>query len=435
MAASFPTYDTDVLIIGAGAAGLLAARHIAAAGRRVLLLEARDYLGGRAHTLTPPGFTRAIEAGAEFMHGEVPLTRALLAEAGIGWQDIAGRTYIVRDGEVRADADFFAQLPHVLAKLAALKEDLPLADFLAQEFPGNAHAELRANAIQFAEGYDAADAQRVSSWALRDEWLAGGADDSPRPVGGYGPLMSWLGAQAQVAGAVVHLATPVQEIRWQPGQAEVVATTDVTYRAQRVLCTVPLGVWQRHAGQPGYLGLSPDLPAHRAAAAQLGFGEVIKFVLEFRTAFWQEQLPELEFLLSEAPVPTWWSQLPDPRPLLTGWVAGPAAQHLRTASADTLLDLALTSLAQLLNTPLRTLQAQLRASYVRNWGAEAHVYGAYSYPTVGSPAARAVLAAPVANTLFWAGEGLYEGPSGGTVEAALVSGQQAAQALLAAWPA
>jgi hypothetical protein len=54
---------------------------------------------------------------------------------------------------------------------------------------------------------------------------------------------------------------------------------------------------------------------------------------------------------------------------------------------------------------------------------------------VGAPAARAVLAAPVANTLFWAGEGLYEGPAGGTVEAALVSGQQAARALLATQPA
>ncbi len=433
MATGSPIYDTDVLIIGAGAAGLLAARQLAEAGRRVLLVEARDYLGGRAHTLTPPGFTRAIEAGAEFMHGEVPLTRALLAEAGIGWQDTAGRTYIVRDGEAQADADFFAELPRVLAKLEALPEDLPLTDFLDQEFPGDDHAELRTTAIQFAEGYDAADAQRVSSWALRDEWQAGGAEDSPRPVGGYGPLFSWLAAQAQAAGAVVHLATPVQEIRWQPGQAEVATATGTTYRAQRVVCTVPLGVWQRRTGQPGYLGLSPDLPAHRAAAAQLGFGEVIKFVLEFKTPFWQERLPELEFLLSEAPVPTWWSQLPDARPLLTGWVAGPAAQRLRTASADTLLDLALSSLAQLLHTPLPALQAQLCASYVRNWGAEAHVYGAYSYPTVGSPAARAVLTAPVANTLFWAGEGLYAGPAGGTVEAALVSGQQAAQALLAAW--
>jgi monoamine oxidase len=435
MAASSPTYDTDVLLIGGGAAGLLAARDLATAGLRVLLLEARDYLGGRAHTLTPAGFTQPIEAGAEFMHGEVPLTRALLTEAGRGWQDTAGRTYVVRAGEARDDADFFAHLPQVLAKLEELQEDLPLADFLAREFPGPAHAELRTAAIQFAEGYDAADAQRVSSWALRDEWQAGGAEDSPRPEGGYGPLLSWLAAQAQAAGAVIHLATPVQEVRWQPCHAEVVATTGATYRAQRVLCTVPLGVWQRPAGQPGYLGFSPDLPAHRAAAAQLGFGEVIKFVLEFRTAFWQDTLPELEFLLSEAPVPTWWSQLPDPRPLLTGWVAGPAAQRLRSASADALLHLALGSLAQLLRTPVAELEAQLCGSYVRNWGAEAYAYGAYSYPTVGSPAARAVLAAPVANTLYWAGEGLYEGPAGGTVEAALVSGRRAAQVLLAAWPA
>jgi monoamine oxidase len=435
MTTSPTSFDTDVLIIGAGAAGLLAARELATAGRRVLLLEARDYLGGRAHTLQPPGFTQAIEAGAEFMHGEVPLTRALLAEASTSWQHTTGRTYVVRDGEARADADFFAELPLLLAKLEALTEDLPLADFLAQEFAGPAHAGLRATATQFAEGYDAADAQRVSSLALRDEWQAGGAEDSPRPVGGYGPLLAWLAAQAQAAGTVVHLATPVQEICWQPGQAEVIATTGATYRARQVLCTVPLGVWQRRVGQPGYLGLSPDLPAHRAAAAQLGFGEVIKFVLEFEAPFWQEQLPELEFLLSEAPVPTWWSQLPNSRPLLTGWVAGPAAQRLRTASADDLLHLALTSLAQLLRTPLSAVQAQLRASYIRNWGAEAYAYGAYSYPTVGAPAARAILDAPVADTLFWAGEGLYAGPAGGTVEAAFASGQQAARALLAARPA
>jgi len=435
MTASAATYDTDVLIIGAGAAGLLAARELATAGRRVLVVEARDYLGGRAHTLTPPGFTQAIEAGAEFMHGEVPLTRALLTEANIDWQDTAGRTYVVREGEARADADFFAALPQVLARLETLTEDVPLADFLAREFAGPAHAELRATATQFAEGYDAADAQFVSSLALRDEWQAGGAEDSPRPVGGYGPLLAWLAAQAQAAGAVVHLATPVQGVSWQPGRAEVTATTGATYHAQRVLCTVPLGVWQRRAGQPGHLGFSPELPAHRAAAAQLGFGAVIKFVLEFETPFWQAQLPELEFLLSEAPVPTWWTQLPDPRPLLTGWVAGPAAQRLRTASADALLHLALTSLAQLLRTPLAALQAQLRASYVRNWGADAYAYGAYSYPTVGAPAARAVLAAPVADTLFWAGEGLYAGPEGGTVEAALASGRLAAQALLASWPA
>jgi monoamine oxidase len=421
----------DVLIIGAGAAGLLAARQLASTGRRVQLLEARAYLGGRAHTLTPPGFTRPIEAGAEFIHGEAPLTRGLLREAGIGWQDTTGETYQVKNGEIQDEGAFFAYLPLLLEKLQALDHDLPLADFLAREFVGDEHAALRAMATQFAEGYDAADPGRASAWALREEWAADGVDDSPRPVGGYGPLLHWLAAQAQAAGATVQLGTPVREICWQPGRAEVVTTTGTSYHARQVLCTVPLGVWQLPENQPGYLRFTPELPAHRAAAAQLGFGPVIKIVLEFQDNFWQGRLPDMEFLLSDAPIPTWWTQLPDPRPLLTGWLAGPAAQRHQSDSDEAILAQSLASLAGLLATPLATLQAQLRASYVRNWGTEAYAHGAYSYATVGSQAARAALATPVANTLFFAGEGLHHGIDSGTVEAALASAQAAVRVMLA----
>ncbi|MGI4883484.1 MAG: flavin monoamine oxidase family protein [Janthinobacterium lividum] len=431
MAANSNNYSTEVLIIGAGAAGLLAAWELARAGRRVCIVEAQDRIGGRVHTLTPPGFTQAIEAGAEFMHGEVPLTRALLAEAGIAWQQADGASYLVQKGELQAEANYFALLPPLLEKLHVLADDVPLADFLDREFPGPAHDAVRTFATQFAEGYDAADAQRVSAWAMRDEWAAGGAQDSPRPVGGYGPLLHWLAAQAQVAGALLHLAAPVREIRWQPGQVEAVTKAGATYRAQQVLCTVPLGVWQRGPQQAGYLGFVPEVAAHRAAAAQLGFGSVIKIVLEFRTPFWQERLPELEFLLSDAAVPTWWSQWPAAAPQLTGWLAGPAAQQLVGAPDETVLQLALASLAPLLAVSPEVLQAQLCASYVRNWGRELYAHGAYSYATVGAGAAQAALATPVADTLFFAGEGAYSGPFAGTVEAALVSGQDAARALLA----
>ncbi|AMR27024.1 hypothetical protein A0257_07820 [Hymenobacter psoromatis] len=434
MVAESTKYSADILIIGAGAAGLLAAREMAAAGRRVCLLEARDRIGGRVHTLLPPGFTQAIEAGAEFLHGAVPLTRSLLVEAGIGWEAADGQTYQVQNGQLQLDADYFAQLPLLLEKLGALAHDLPLAEFLAREFAGDEHVALRAFATQFAEGYDAADASRVSAWALRDEWAAGGADDSPRLVGGYGPLLHWLAAQAQAAGATLHLATPIQEISWQPGSVLVRAASGAVYQARQLLCTVPLGVWQLAAGQPGYLHIEPEIPAHRAAAAQLGFGSVIKIILEFETPFWHGRLPELEFLLSDASVPTWWSQLPAPTPQLTGWLAGPAAHRLRDAPPETVLQQALESLSYLLATPLAALQAQLRAHSVHNWGREPYAYGAYSYPTIGASAARAALAAPVADTLFFAGEGVYEGPYGGTVEAALVSGQMAARTLLARCP-
>jgi monoamine oxidase len=421
-----------VLIIGAGAAGLLAARLLATAGRRVLVLEAQDRLGGRVHTLQPPSFGAPLEAGAEFMHEPVPLTRALLAEAGIGWDTADGETYNMLGGQVQPEADFFAFLPPLLARLEALPHDMPLAEFLSQEFGGAEHAALRTFATQFAEGYDAADARRVSAWALRDEWAAGGAADSPRPRGGYGPLLHWLAAQARAAGAALHLATPVREIRWQPGAAQVVAADGTTYPARRVLCTVPLGVWQRPAGQPGHLAFAPELPAHRAAAAQLGFGAVIKVQFEFDRNFWHERLPELEFLLSDEPVPTWWSQLPAARPLLTGWLAGPAAERLPDDSPAAIEALALASLARLLGQPVEALRARLQASYVRNWATEPYTYGAYSYPTVGAPAARAALASPVADTLFFAGEALHGGTASGTVEAALASAQAAARAVLAA---
>jgi monoamine oxidase len=80
------------------------------------------------------------------------------------------------------------------------------------------------------------------------------------------------------------------------------------------------------------------------------------------------------------------------------------------------------------------LRERLRAHHVRNWGAEPYFYGAYSYPTVGAEAARARLATPVADTLYFAGEGVCGGPAAGTVEAALLSGQTAARAMLAAQP-
>src|SRR5660398_137980 len=80
----------DVIIIGGGASGLAAGKEISKAGKKVCVLEARNRLGGRIHTLNVPGFSTHIEAGAEFVHGDMPVTKSLLKEGGIEFNSIEG---------------------------------------------------------------------------------------------------------------------------------------------------------------------------------------------------------------------------------------------------------------------------------------------------------------------------------------------------------
>ncbi|MCA8829495.1 flavin monoamine oxidase family protein [Hymenobacter pini] len=428
----------DVLIIGAGGAGLLAARNLAQAGRHVTILEARSRPGGRICTLgLEAGFSAPTEAGAEFLHGNVPLTRELLTAYGIRWYDTAGTTYEVAAGQAQQAEVFLKDMPLLLERLHQLPHDMPLAEFLTEYFPGPEYAELRRQATAFAEGYDAADARRVSSLALRDEWSGNGAEDSPRPEGGYAGLVQGLTRELEAAGAQLVLGAQVARIEWQPGQVIVRCQDGRVFQAPQLLLTVPLGVWQAPAGQPGHLPIHPDLPEHHAAAQALGFGPVIKYLLEFDAPIWEQlsadvvqPLPEVGFLFSDAAVPTWWSQQPRSQPLLTGWLAGPAAAHRQHYSPAELLTEALGSLAYLLQTTPAHLRQHLKAHQVLNWGTDPLALGAYSYPTLNAAQFRATLSTPVAGTLFIAGEAVYTGPYSGTVEAALVTGAAAAQQIL-----
>ncbi|TGE06351.1 flavin monoamine oxidase family protein [Hymenobacter fodinae] len=431
-----PTYP--ILIVGAGAAGLMAARTLTQAGQHVIVLEARNRPGGRIHTFTAAGFTGPTESGAEFLHGDVALSQALLREAGIRTHDPEGSNYEVAGGSAQVAEGFFVEdMPLLLEKLYALEHDVPLAEFLAQQFPDEQHQKLRDTVTRFAEGYDAADARRASAFALREEWSGNGAEDSPRPEGGYGQLIEWLVQEIKAAGGELHYSTTVQEVRWQAGYVEVRCQGGRSFQAAQAMLTLPLGVLQAEEGTPGYVRFTPELPAYRAAATALGVGPVVKFLLEFQDAFWQapsaevgQPMPEMGFLFSDAAVPTWWSQLPATRPLLTGWVAGPAAAALRETSDADLLTLALDSLAYLFGSTTEFLRQQLRAHRIVNWGADPFARGAYTYATVGAAAAHQVLNQSVEDTLFFAGEGVYEGAHIGTVEAALVSGETAAKKLL-----
>src|SRR3981189_2260916 len=161
-------HPNHIVVIGAGAAGLMAARELRLAGKKVTILEARDRCGGRIHPLPGAEFGYPAEGGAEFVHGEAPVTHGLLCEAGLSLLPIQGTQWTVEDGKFsRQDS----QDPHeaeLHKALQELKDDLTVAEFLRRHFAGPEYGRLRHSIERMVEGYDAADPERASTLALRE---------------------------------------------------------------------------------------------------------------------------------------------------------------------------------------------------------------------------------------------------------------------------
>ena len=128
-------YDfMDVIIIGAGAAGLMAAKKLSAEGLKVCVLEARDRIGGRIYTTKEHDFSTTVEGGAEFIHGNLSVTLDLLKEAAVDKREIAGDMWQVTDGRWTQKNDFFENTELVKKHLKTLKEDISIAEFMKQFF-------------------------------------------------------------------------------------------------------------------------------------------------------------------------------------------------------------------------------------------------------------------------------------------------------------
>lgn len=426
--------ETDVIVIGAGASGLMAAAKLSEAGKSVLVLEACDRLGGRIHTLLNSGFSMPVELGAEFVHGDLPVTLQLMQEAGIALEEMRGEAWQVKDGKLVTGNRFMNEWGLLEERLRGLKHDVTIADFLEENFPGDKYIQLKKSVRGFVEGYDAADTNRASSFALRDEWFGEEESAQYRVMGGYGPMMDFLAKKSHDAGCNILLNAVVKEIRWQPGMVEVLTVDGKNYQAKKVVITLSLGVLQQEESVKGAVAFSPRIPDHMAAVRSMGFGHVIKILLEFSEPFWKElamdnpntSKQEMGFLFSEGVIPTWWTQHPQKTAMLTGWLAGPNATKYTGLADEDILRLAVQTLANIFRVNEKILKSKITAWQVANWAVNPFARGAYAYATLENVKARDILGRPVENTIFFAGEALYEGPEMGTVEAALASGVQVA---------
>ncbi|MDP2119258.1 MAG: FAD-dependent oxidoreductase [Hoeflea sp.] len=415
----------DVIVIGAGMAGLAAARALTERGIATLVLEARARIGGRVWTSTSwPGVP--VDLGASWIHGTVgnPLTR-LADAAGVPLRQTRwDPNPVFAPGGGRVNIDDAAERAEALIDTARARAEAREADIslgrAVEALPDWAgldhemrrrvrhvvHAEIE---LDYAAGW-----QELSAWNFDDSGDYGGADALfPK---GYGALPAHLaqGLEVQTGAAVVR-------IEKAGGGVRVVTGTGAVHQARHALVTVPLGVLKA-----GTIGFSHPLgKARRAAIDGLGMGLMNKCCLRFGRVFWPQSGDVFSYLGARDGHWAQWLSLSaiSGEPVLMGFNAAVAARDIEALDdAATIADAM---------TVLRSIFGQSVpdpvAAQISRWGGDPFALGAYSFAAVGSgrETRQALAGADWDGRLVFAGEATHaDHPA--TVHGAYLSGEDAA---------
>ncbi|RAM49263.1 MAG: FAD-dependent oxidoreductase [Hapalosiphonaceae cyanobacterium JJU2] len=423
----------DTLVIGAGAAGLAAARTLQTAKRSVLILEARERLGGRVHTnydFAP----HPIEYGAEYIQGEKVLT----------WKWV--RRYWMQTIPTFARDD--RQFMYVNQKLLPFNQwsSLPGIKFLDfRSLKNNTLYQLLTDWIQSGKP-DLSLAQFLSThqialppeiYCIADHYVSASAAINLDQLGVYGMMELTYGDgdrffrlkdgytrlfEKFAAGLNIRYQTPVTQIRWNAARVEVQTEAGTTYTAKQVVITVPLALLQQNA-----VAFEPELPDSKLSAIHgLGSGSITKLILKFDRPFWERKQ---EIFLTTLDTQMWWRPgwgQQNEQAILTAYTGAKGAEKLGSLGKKGAIQSALNDLEKMFGVELGD---RLRDAMFVNWQADPYSRMAYSYVPVNGAGLRSQLAQPLYQVLFFAGEATHP-TRASLVHGALESGIRAAHEIL-----
>ena len=379
-------FDTDVVVIGAGAAGLAAAVRLKASGVEPLVLEAKDRVGGRAHTVRARDGVR-LDLGCEWLHSAKRNAWTKVAEQ-TGFEVIRAPAAWTKGSleinfpaeDQRAYRTAFNAFEERLEQAAEEEPDRPAPDFLAEVDP-----RWRPLLNAFSGYYNGAPFECIS---VKDYAAYQPTEDNWRLREGYGALIA-----AQAAGLDVRVNKPVARIELISGGVRVV-TASGSIAARAAIVAVPTTVLAEQR-----LRLPSELAHKVEAAANLPLGNVEKAYLHLGQS---EAFPveRQVYGRTDTAKTGGYTLRPLGQPIVEGFFGGELAAELEQ-EAGAFLALAMEELAGVFGSDIRR---HLRPLMESRWAADPFIRGAYSHARVGCAGARAILAEPVDGRLFFAGE-------------------------------
>ncbi len=428
------SFEADVVIVGAGAAGLSAARLLTHHRLRCLILEGSELIGGRLRTVRRPGWQIPIELGAEFVHGR-PAPTLALAGGTLELTKVPERRVKVSP-KLELMQGTWQRFARALEPALQAPSHYSVADFLAQ---AELSPELDELTRTLVEGYHAAPLDDVSARVVaQDAAKSATGLDQYRTARGYDQVLASLEEGLSGEAVRLELGRRVTRVAWPKGRALLEATgRDGPTRivAKRCLLTVSLGVLQASSREGG-IAFEPEPPEFRPALERLAMGSVLRVVLRFAHAPWVPGPPGLEAVFAHvtgAPFGTLWRETRAGQVQITAWSGGPPARRLMEHEPPQGVDAALASLARAAKVSLVECQRSLIEAHYHDFNRDPLTRGAYSYVRPGGEDAAKRVAEPWDGTLYFAGEALdLQYP--GTVAGALGSGEHAARRIISTWP-